>query len=114
MGEFNYTMVRNFRKDPIKPNELNECIWFVCVDDLIGGWLISNANKSAAKLNPYKGEFEIGSFMMRETAEHIVKLHNQWWNQIVDDSYADNIMATWNREIDEHYQGILDRTDEVD
>jgi hypothetical protein len=110
MGDVNNIMVkRDFGQQPITDEEVLHCRWYAVLDDTIGGWAISNVNKTVADLNPYEGMFEFGSFLTFNEADHIVSLHNAWWDEIVDDSYRDNFFATWNREIDEYYQTELER-----
>lgn len=96
-------MVRDFQKNPVTDEERHNCYWYAVVDDLIGGYNVSNVNKPASQANVHENEFEIGCFMTKETAQHIVELHNAWWDAIIWESYADNIMATYDRELREFY-----------
>lgn len=104
MGNSDSSMVRrDFKLNPVTMEEEVQCIWYAVPNDLIGGWSVSNVDKPASQINVYHSQFELGTFMDRRVAEHIVNLHNKWWNRYVDDTYADNIMTTWNREMEEFY-----------
>ena len=95
MGSVDSIMVkRNFKKNPVTDEEVQQCRWYVAEDDLIGGWLIANVDKPASLINPYAGDFEISTFVKKTMAEHIIKLHNDWWDAVVWNSYQDNIAAT--------------------
>lgn len=49
--------------------------WFANPDDLIGGWQINTADKRTSELQA--GEWQVGDFLDRRLAEHIVQLHNE-------------------------------------
>lgn len=83
-------MTRNYKKNPITAEELMHCMWYVVENDLIGGWSISNVNKPESQRDPYAEEFEIGLFITKAVAEHVVFQHNRWWGQYVDSTYEDN------------------------
>lgn len=51
--------------------------WYVQVDDLIGGWCVTNVNKPPSQLNWEIGEYEVASFVLEDVARHIAHLHNQ-------------------------------------
>lgn len=92
MGNLDSSMVkRNFKKDPVTEDDLNESIWYVVVDDLVGGWAITTADTPTSQINPWNGEFEVGVFMLKEAAEHIVKLHNDWLEIKIWATYMPNI-----------------------
>lgn len=101
---------RNFRLNPVTHEELMECYWYAVPNDLIGGYTVATVDKPDSLHNVYEGDFEIGTFMTLETAQHIAELHNAWWNIQIEDSYAENIMATYNRELEEGYaQLVIDK-----
>lgn len=83
--------------------ELTFCRWYAVVDDLIGGYSISNVNKTTSNADHFKGEYDFASFIDRDVAQHMVDLHNAWWDQLVWSTYSDNLMATYDRELDEFY-----------
>lgn len=93
---------RNFRENPVTDAEIEQCIWYVNQEDLIGGWIITTVDKPASQINPYDGEFELANFVKKSMAEHIVELHNQWWTSVVWASYQNNIaLSTWMDSYDE-------------
>jgi hypothetical protein len=85
--------------------EFTYCRWYAVVDNLIGGYAISNVNKFTADLNHLKGEYEIASFIDMATAEHLAMLHNKWWDNFVWDSYYDNLMFSYAKSIADYYHG---------
>jgi len=101
MGSPDSPMVkrRNFRENPITPEELINCTWYATADDTIGGWCVSTSNKPESQRDPYAGEFSAGNFMTKEVAEHIVRIHNTWWEIEVWKTYMPNIYATYKKEL---------------
>ena len=82
--------------NPVTSAELMECYWYAVPNDLIGGYSVSTVNKPDSQHNVYEGDFEVGTFMTLESAQHIAEIHNQWWNSKVWSSYYNNIMyALW-------------------
>lgn len=61
----------------MKPEEYLTVPWYAVVDDLIGGWAVSNVNKTTAEMDFEQGEIEIASFASEEHARHIAELHNR-------------------------------------
>lgn len=52
--------------------------WYVVVNDLIGGYAISNVDKPTSEHDPWT-EYSIADMCMyKEELEHIVVLHNGW------------------------------------
>lgn len=99
---------RNFKQNPITPDEQVRCYWYVVENDLIGGWSISNVNKPESQQDPYEGEFEIATFVIKEVAEHMAEVHNTWWEIEVWKTYSANIYATYSREINEKVSSFKD------
>jgi len=94
MGDIDYTMVkRDFGQNPITDEEVIHTYWYAVIDNLIGGWAVSNVNMPTADLNPYEGRFELGCFLAEYEARHIAELHNAWWQKQVWATYAENIHA---------------------
>jgi hypothetical protein len=98
---------RNFRINPVTAQELTECRWYAVPNDLIGGWDISNVNKPESQRNPYGEEFEIGSFLTEEVAQHIVDVHNTWWEIEVWKSYSYNIWTSHKQTVNREVSHIL-------
>lgn len=94
-------MVRNFKENPVTTEELTHCHWYVVVDNLIGGFVISNVDKTTQDMNHYEGDFEIANFMSRPSAQHMADLHNRWWHSIVWASYDENIYWSFAQELEE-------------
>ncbi len=84
---------RDFSKNPITIEELMHCRWYAIANDTIGGWDIATANVPDSRRNPYAGEYEVGCFLTQQVAEFLAKLHNEWWDAKVWDSYYDNILV---------------------
>lgn len=82
---------RNFKEHPLQAEEIMYNFWYVVEDDCIGGHAIATVNKPTSQINPYDGEFEVAHFVFRQVADNMVKLHNSWWDDIVWESYMDNI-----------------------
>lgn len=59
--------------------------WYVVVNDLIGGWAISNVDKPAHALRfpPHGQDYMIADMLTRESAEHVRDLHNAWLDREV-------------------------------
>ena len=73
-----------------------ECHWYAVLNDLIGGYSVATVDKPDSLHNVYEGDFEVGTFMTREAAQHIADLHNAWWDSLVWSSYYNNIMySAW-------------------
>lgn len=87
--------------------EMTYCRWYAVVDNLIGGYAISNVNKTTADMNHLEGEYEVASFMDQATAEHMVMLHNKWWDAKVWDSYHENLLVGIAKSIADYYDGEL-------
>lgn len=51
-------------------------IWYVVVNDLIGGWSIGNVDKPLLQHDMLNGDRMIADVLSKELAEHIVELHN--------------------------------------
>lgn len=51
--------------------------WYVHENDYLDGWCITNSKKTMNMMSVAHGEFGIADFMNRDTAAHIVKLHNK-------------------------------------
>lgn len=82
--------------NPVTDKELMECRWYAVSNDLIGGYSVSTADKPESQQNIFQGDFEVGTFMTLETAQHIADIHNKWWDSKVWSSYYTNIMyAIW-------------------
>lgn len=94
-------MVRNFKKEPVTEQEVIYCYWYPVVDNLIGGWAISNVDMTTADLNPYEGKFELGSFMTEAQARHIADIHNTWYQDLVwkQDYYQNYLVSMYNNSI---------------
>lgn len=101
----NSVVRRDFKKNPITTDEMTNCHWYVVVNDLIGGWSVATANKPESQQNVYEGEYEIATFVIKEVAEHMVKLHNQWWDNSVWSTYTENVEAGIAKEIFDYYNG---------
>ena len=56
--------------------ELLEQRWYVVVNDVVGGWSVSNVDKPISQQDPKNGEWEIADFVDHEEAEAIVAEHN--------------------------------------
>jgi hypothetical protein len=82
---------RDFRKNPITPEEVTYCRWYAVVNDLIGGWSIATADLPESQINVFNDEFEVGTFMHEDTAKHIAYMHNCWWDSVVAASYMENL-----------------------
>jgi hypothetical protein len=54
--------------------------WFAHENDLIGGWSILNVDRPPSEIDTRHGDREVGTFMTRRAAEHIVTLHNNSLN----------------------------------
>ena len=52
-------------------------LWYVCVDDLVGGYIIANSSGPASQLDHTKGEREILECWSKEVAQHVCDLHNE-------------------------------------
>jgi hypothetical protein len=50
--------------------------WYVVPNDVIGGWSVTTVDKPVSALMPRAGEFEIVETISKETADHVVALHN--------------------------------------
>lgn len=71
-----------------------DCLWFVQPEDTMGGWCIMNhPTLTPSKLDHRHGDPSghiaagigvITDFISKEAAEHIVKLHNDWFTGTVD------------------------------
>lgn len=110
MGDINSPVVdrRDFRKNPITLEELINCTWYATVDDTIGGWCVSTSNKPESQKDPYAGEFSAGNFMTKEVAEHVVKIHNAWWEIEVWKTYMPNIYAGYKHELKQATKTFID------
>lgn len=82
---------RNFRENPVKPWELLYNRWYAIENDCIGGWDVSTVNLPESQRDPQFGEFEVGTFMTKEVAEHVAYVHNAWWDSVVAVSYSENL-----------------------
>ena len=49
--------------------------WWVVPDDVIGGWAIATTGYPVSEQRPHGG-WVVANFVSRDTAEHIVALHN--------------------------------------
>lgn len=49
--------------------------WHVIVDDVIGGWSLSNVNLPASVQDPNRGDRYLAEFVFREHAAYVAKLH---------------------------------------
>lgn len=87
--------------------EMTYCRWYAVVDNLIGGYAISNVDKPTAELDHLKGEYDVATFMDFATAEHMVSLHNKWWDKTVWDSYRDNLMQGGDDDLAFLPEGVL-------
>jgi len=94
-------MTRNYIQKPITAEELMHTVWYVVENDLIGGWSISNVDKPESQRDGSAEEFEIGLFMTKAIAEHVVFQHNRWWKMYVDSTYEDNFYHEYARKLDE-------------
>jgi hypothetical protein len=54
--------------------------WYVVVNDLLGGWAVSNVDKPvhALMFPPHGEEYMIADMMDQRTAQHVRDLHNAW------------------------------------
>lgn len=55
--------------------------WYVVVDDLVGGWAITNVDRPMSDRSycrPYTGRAIADGFWDRDHAQHVVDLHNTW------------------------------------
>ncbi len=50
--------------------------WYVVVNDVVGGWSVSNVDKPISQQDPKNGEWEIADFVTRDEAEAIAAEHN--------------------------------------
>ena len=50
--------------------------WFVVVDDLIGGFAVSNVDKPTSEID--RPDLVITDFIDEAAARHVVELHNSW------------------------------------
>ena len=50
--------------------------WYVVVNDVIGGWSVSNVDKPMSQQHPKHGEWEICDFVDKDAAEAIAAEHN--------------------------------------
>lgn len=87
-------MVRDFKKNPISEEEIMHCYWHAVKDTTIGGWAVATIDKPTHQINPYDGEFELGTFLSESGAKHIADVHNRWYQDIVWQTYADNYLVT--------------------
>jgi poly-beta-hydroxyalkanoate depolymerase len=85
-----------------------ECYWYAVPNDLIGGYTVANVNKPDSQHNVYEGDFEVGTFMTLEVAQHIADIHNAWWSIQVWNSYSDNLDWTTYRDYHEAVQDLTD------
>ncbi len=99
---------RNFRLNPVTSEELMECRWYAVLNDLIGGYSVATVDKPDSMHNVYEGDFEVGTFMTREAAQHIADLHNNWWDSKVWNSYSDNLDFTTFRDYHERVSDLTD------
>ena len=97
---------RDFGQEPITNEEVLNCYWYPVIDNLIGGWAVSNVNMTTADLNPYEGQFELGSFLAEYEAKHIAGLHNTWYLAKVYESYRENIEYSWYWEVVNYYHDL--------
>lgn len=51
--------------------------WYVVVNDLVGGWGISNVDKPYSQHNFKSGDVMLGEFISKPLAEYVVALHNE-------------------------------------
>lgn len=58
--------------------DLLEFKWFAVVNDLIGGWSVSNVDKPSSDTDSTNGEYEIGCFLSEGIARHVAASHNDW------------------------------------
>jgi hypothetical protein len=54
-------------------------------------------------------EYQIAACMEEQVAKHLVRLHNKEWDGEIWDSYANNIMAVYDRELTEFYIAEAER-----
>jgi hypothetical protein len=50
--------------------------WYATINDLIGGWSVSNVDKPASLRDHREGDVAVADFMEKRCARHIVSLHN--------------------------------------
>ena len=52
--------------------------WYAVVNDLIGGYVVSNVDKPCSAIDSRKGsgEWQIADFMDEKTARYVADLHN--------------------------------------
>ncbi len=50
--------------------------WYAAVDDLVGGWCVSNVDKRASEQDFRTGDIYIADALNEDIAQHIIELHN--------------------------------------
>lgn len=53
-----------------------QSFWYVCENDMVGGFMINTIDKPASQIDPGKNEFMVAEFMDEEVAKHVAELHN--------------------------------------
>lgn len=97
---------RDFRLNPLRTHELRDCYWYVVKNDEIGGWSLATVDLPTSQINPYAGVFELGTFMSEGIARHMAGVHNTWWENLVWDSYRENLEWSFGQALRDYYAGI--------
>lgn len=56
--------------------KIDEVRWFVVINDVVGGWSVSNVDKPLSEQDHSKGEFELFECWDKDSAQYIVALHH--------------------------------------
>ena len=49
--------------------------WYAKPDDLVGGWCVTNCDKTPSQIDVRKGEYVVGDFLTERMAKEVVAGH---------------------------------------